>query len=374
MAATQAPEKTNLPAAQGSSSGVPIAAGETSSSAIAAREKAAVEARFLVAMNRPRNFDQSFARLMTACRRPSFAKVARYAKPIGGKHIFGLSIRFAEEAANLWGNIDVSSFLVFDDDERRIYRTVGTDLETNSTHAVDIMIEKFVERRAVREGMEVVGQRMNTSGQVVFKIRATEDDLLVKVNNQIAKSRRNVILPLIPADVRDECEKQIIETQANRDAEDPEGSRKEIVLAFHAMGVSPVQLVELLGNPLEQVNPSQLTLLRSYYTALRDGEASWAEIVEQHATAHGRKAPTSNGGEQAAAPTKGAAGLKDALSKKAARTTPAKGTPAPDQRDATSQHPHAPPKVMLALDCTKRCDVVDGKLVHADTCTHFGEE
>jgi hypothetical protein len=319
MATTTQPEKgkPNLPV-PAAAAAVPVAAGETSSSAIAAREKAAVEARFLVAMNRPRNFDNAFARLMTACKRPAFAKVARYAKPVGGKSVTGLSIRFAEEAANLWGNIDISSFLVFDDDERRIYRTVGTDLETNATHAVDIMIEKFVERRQTRDGMEVVGQRQNSSGQVVFKIRATEDDLLVKVNNQIAKSRRNVILPLIPADVRDECEKQILDTMGNRDAEDPEGARKDIVLAFHGLGVAATQLVDLLGHPLEQLNPAELALLRSYYTALKDGEATWGDIAELHATAHGKKdngGNSGNGGEQRQ--PRGAEGLKDALGKKA---------------------------------------------------------
>src|SRR3954464_1839255 len=104
---------------------LPAAAGETSSSAIAAREKASVEARFIMAANRPRDFETSRRRLVDACKRPGFAAMARYSKPVGRERIEGLSIRFAEEARVLWGNMDVTVLLVFDDDMRRIYRVQG---------------------------------------------------------------------------------------------------------------------------------------------------------------------------------------------------------------------------------------------------------
>lgn len=288
-----------------------MAPGETSSSAIAARERAAVEARFVVAMHRPRNFDDAFARLMTSCERPAFAEVARYSKPIGGGKVHGLSARFAEEARRLWGNMEVTAFLVFDDDTRRFFRVQGTDLETNATDSVDVMIEKFVERRNVKEGMEVIGSRQNTSGQTVYRVRATEDDLLVKVNNHLSKARRNVILSLIPADVKEECERKIIETMTNRDAKDPDEARKKIVFSFHALGVSAVQLTDLLGHPLEQTSPAEMTLLRAYYTALKDSESTWPEIVEGHAATNGTGKV-----ESAAPPKAGAAGLKDSLNKK----------------------------------------------------------
>lgn len=333
MTTTQQPEKSNVPVPITSAT-VPVAAGETSSSAIAAREKAAVEARFLVAMNRPRIFDQAYARLMTSCSRPSFAKEARYAKPVGRDKVHGLSIRFAEEAANLWGNIDVSTCLVFDDDDRRIYRTTATDLETNATHSVDIMVEKFVERRQPGQGAEVIGARQNKNGETVYRIRATEDDLIVKVNNQIAKARRNVILPLIPADVREDCEQRIIETMAKRDAEDPEGARKDLVLAFHSLGVSAGQLTDLMGHALEQTNPAELTFLRSYYTALKSGETTWADIVDAHRGAGAPKNGTGRVEEQTA---RGADGLKSKL--KQANEKAEKSDAAPTPAVAPSEFP-----------------------------------
>jgi hypothetical protein len=309
----------NLPVPIGNNNNLPIAAGETSSSAIAAREKASVEARFIMAMNRPRDFETSRRRLMDACRRPGFAEVARYSKPVGRERITGLSIRFAEEARVLWGNMDVTVLLVFDDDMRRIYRVQGIDLETNATEAVDVMVEKFVERRQTRDGMEIIGSRTNTSGQTVYKIRATEDDLAVKAGAQISKQRRNCILALLPADVKEECENQCIATLAKADAEDPGAARKKLLDAFWNFGVTPAQIVELLGHPVEQMNPSELTLFRSYYTALKDGEATWAAIVEAHTGKAAKPA-------EAAQPTKGTDGLKAAIDKK----KPAQAPLAPD--------------------------------------------
>lgn len=314
---TQAEPRSNVPAI---APVMAIAAGETASSAIAARERAAVEARFLVALHRPRSFDQCRLRLLTACKRPAFAAAARYAKPIGREEITGFSIRFAEEARALWGNLDVSAFLVFDDDERRIYRVIGTDLETNATDGVDVMIEKFVERRNVTSGMEVIGQRANKQGQTVYKVRATEDDLIVKVNAQIAKARRNVILSLIPADVKDECESLCIETSKDADAKDPAAARKQILDAFWQRGVTPEQIAELLGKPLEQINPAEFNLLRQYYTAIKQGEATWQDLVE----AHGKK-PVS--GANGAKGEKGVDALRERLGGKSGKGSPASTQP-----------------------------------------------
>ena len=326
--------RRNLPV-PASAPAVPIAAGETSSSAIAAREKAAIEARFLYAMANRRSFADAFQRLRHACQRPRFAEVARYAKPVGNEKVYGLSVRFAEEARILWGNIDVSAMLVFDDDERRIYRVVGTDLETNATDAVDVMVEKFVERRFVRDGMEVVGQRVNKQGQPVYRIRATEDDLAVKANNFIAKARRNVILSVIPADVKEECEEIIVQTISDRDKKDPDAARKQVVDLFFKQGVMAKQIEDLLGHPIEQITLAELTLLRSYYTALKEGESTWPDIFE----AHTRLAATGNG-EQATTtgPARGTDALRDNLKGKAANGGEKKAEP----QKAEAPKPEAP--------------------------------
>lgn len=294
---------------------------ETTSTAVAAREKAAVEARFLMALKRVRNIDQARLRILDACKRPRFAESARYSKPVGNKRVEGLSIRFAEEAARAWGNIDIAAVVVFDDRERRIYRVTGTDLETNATQHQDVIVEKVVERRNVREGQTVVGSRTNTTGQRVYLIEASEDDLLNKSNAMISKARRNVILTLIPSDVCEEAEEVVVETLRDRAAKDPDGERKRIIDAFWGLGVTPVQLEEFIGKPLTVLNPAELNLLRAVYTAIRDGETTWQAAVEE-------QKPKSAGAPSAAnAPDKGAAGLKAKVGAKAEQAAPEQPTP-----------------------------------------------
>lgn len=254
---------------------------ETAASAVAARERAAVEARFIVAVKCPRSADQARLRILDACKRPRFAESARYSKPVGGKNIEGLSIRFAEEAARAWGNLDVSGMIVFDDTVRRIYRVTGTDLETNATQSQDVIVEKVVERRNPRQGQTVIGQRLNTKGEVVYLIEANEDELHNKVNAMVAKARRNIILTLIPSDISEEAEELIIKTVRERDSKDPAGARKAILDAFWTLGVTPEAVQEFLQKPLDQVNPAELSTLRAIYTAIKDGETTWQAATEE---------------------------------------------------------------------------------------------
>src|ERR1051325_11866299 len=81
----------------------PIA--ETASRAVAAREEAAVKARYIMALERPRDLDLVRQRLLKECERPGFAQVAIYAKPVGEKKVRGLSIRFAEAAIRNFTNV-----------------------------------------------------------------------------------------------------------------------------------------------------------------------------------------------------------------------------------------------------------------------------
>lgn len=274
---------------------------ETAASAVAARERAAVEARFLVALKMPRNTDQARLRILDACKRPRFAESARYSKPVGKQRVEGLSIRFAEEAGRAWGNLDVAQMIVFDDADRRIYRVSGTDLETNATVSVDVVIEKVVERRQPRQGQTVIGQRQNTKGETVYLIEAGEDELHNKVNAMIAKARRNIILALIPSDISEEADELVQTTVRERDAKDPAGARKQILDAFWGLGVTPDAVQDFMQKPLDHLNPAELSTLRAIYTAIKDGETTWQAATEEL------------GGKVGTGKERGAGALKDKL-------------------------------------------------------------
>lgn len=324
---------------------------ETSAMAVAEQARASVQARYLMALQRPRDIDDVRVRLLRECRRPRFASVARYRKPIG-KGVEGPSIRFAEAAVRAMGNIDTASPVVFDDGQRKIVRVSVTDLETNVTYSQDIAIEKTVERSQLKEGVTLLGSRANSNGRTVYIVAATEDDLLNKTNALVSKAVRTLALRLVPGDILDECMEMVISVQQSDDARDPEAARKALADAFSGVGVRPSQLAEYLGHSLEQITPAELTELRGLYSAIRDGEASWSEAMEA------KRPDAASTEEKPANPA--ADKLREKLKKQAAPTpaATAPATTAPTAPAVQASAPAAPapydPKAAYAEEVARR--------------------
>ena len=251
---------------------------EAASSTMAAQAKAAVEARYIMAMRKPRNFDDARSALMKECKRPYFAQVAKYHKPIG-KGIEGPSIRFAEAAIRCMTNIYPEVSTIYDDREKRIVRVAVTDLECNVTYHKDIVVDKTVERQN-GSGREIVSERLNTSGKKVFIVLATEDEMLNKENALVSKALRTCALRLIPGDLIDEAMATVEETLAAGDRVDPDAKKKALLDAFDSIGVKPSQVAEYLGHGTDAIQPAEITKLRKIFAALKDGEATWQEVME----------------------------------------------------------------------------------------------
>jgi hypothetical protein len=255
---------------------------DVGSSALAAQAEAEVKARYVMALQRPRNMMDARSKLLTICADPVFADVAIYRKPIGGGKppVEGLSIRFAESALRAVGNIMLSKgTVVYDDAEKRILRVTGTDLEANITESVDVIIEKTVERKFLKEGQRALKTRMNSYGELVHLVPAGEGELLTKQKAEVSKAKREVLLGLIPGDILDECKRRIRKTQEDRDASDPKAALKTICDVFAVIGIRPSDLDQYLGHSTEAASPSEIAELRAVYVAAKDGEATWPEIM-----------------------------------------------------------------------------------------------
>lgn len=268
----------------------PIAPGETASSAAAAHARASVEARYVMALRSPRNLDAVRDRLLADCRRPRFAEVARWKRPVGGKQITGPSIRLAEAAIRAMGNVDVETPTVFDDADKRIVRVSVTDLEANTTYSLDIAVAKTVERRD-GDGREVVGARQNTQGQMVYIVKATDDELMVKQAALVSKAIRTCALRLVPGDILEEALELAASTIANADKADPEAGRKRLLDSFATVGVTGAMLGKFLGHDTSALSPAELADLRAMFAAIRDGDARWADFAEGAATPDSRPRP-----------------------------------------------------------------------------------
>lgn len=265
---------------------------ETSSTVLAAQAKALVEARYTVAIHRPRDLDVVRARLLADAKRPGFAHVAIYRKPIGkdeSKWPVGPSIRFAESAIRAMGNCVVEAVTIFDDKDRRIVRVTATDLESNTSWSNDATIQKTVEKSYVKDGETILSSRTNSYGKPVYTVPATDDDILNKVNALLSKSYRTLGLRLVPGDIVEEVMDECWRTRSTEDAKDPDATRRQIFDAFGRQGVTIEQLKAYLGHDAKALTSKEQESLRSLFNALKDGETSWAEIMAEKGRADDAK-------------------------------------------------------------------------------------
>jgi hypothetical protein len=251
--------------------------------AIAAAESARqrLQAAFTVAKRFPRDVDQARHRILSACRRPRFAELVEYKKPIGRGHIVGPSIRFAEECLREWGNIIAETNVVFEDEESRRLAVTVIDLETNTRFLKEIRIAKYVERKD-KKGRTVISQRLNSYNETVYKVEATEDELLTKEAALISKVLRNEGLRCIPQDIIDEAIDAARATMSGQYTEDPDAARKKLLDAFASVRVSPKMLEDYLGHKTDTISLDEWNDLRRLFRTVKEGAMPWREIVERH--------------------------------------------------------------------------------------------
>ncbi len=266
-------QRPGLPAVQ------PPATSETASAVLAAQAKALVEARFTIALRNPRDIDAVRERLLRECDRPSFAQVAIYHKPIG-KGVEGPSIRFAEAAIQAMGNLAIDTPAIYDDADKRILRVTVADMETNVVHSKDVTIAKRVERSQLYEGQVAIRTRINSKGKPVHLVEATDDEILNQENALVSKALRTTGLRLVPGWLIDECMAAVRATRENADAADPDTAKRKLLDAFRSVGVSAEAVKDWLGHPADQLSPAELGELRGIYTALKDGDATWKEVMD----------------------------------------------------------------------------------------------
>lgn len=274
---------------------------ETAAMAVAAREQASIQARYIVAERRPRNEDQFRSDLLRACKRPTFAAKAEYAKPIGKekdpatgewieKKARGASIRFIETALQLYGNVFPEVVTVYESAQARICRVSVTDLEHNITYTTEVVIQKAVERKGKKnrrgdweppEGRTVISERINSYGEPTYLVVATEDEVLVKQNALLSKALRTNAQRLLPYDIVEEAIRTAKATLADEHAKDPDAAKRRMLDAFSELGVQPVDIEAYLGHSLNKpLQPAEREELLAVFNGIKEGEITWQQVME----------------------------------------------------------------------------------------------
>lgn len=327
---------------------------ETAGMALATRAEAMVKARVALAVSNPRDWMTVRERMLKDCERPLFAEKAMYRLKRGDTFINGISIRGAEALARHMGNLVVESPIIAEDATKRLIEVTVTDLETNFTETQQVVVTRTVERKSyqgqVPKGLhpsQILGERLNSYGDRIFIVEATDDEFNIKTNAAVSKVRRNKILEMIPADIRADVEEAAQRVYAKTVAgeyKDPSAWTKKLFDAFATLKVTAAQLRAYVqaahGVTVEQMTEKQLQEVRDVYGAINQGETTFQreyELVAADAAEEGETVDRKTGEVVKAPDVKPAAKPTPATAPAAQQTVEAPKAAEPAPREPTDE-------------------------------------
>lgn len=225
----------------------------------ASRAIAEAQGKLVIAKRFPRDEINSYAKAMEACQRPSMASKAFYSFPRAGGKVEGPTIRFAEELARCWGNIDYGIKELSQDDGKSEMQAYAWDLETNAQS-----IQNFTNPH-----MREVNGKMKTL--------TSQRDIYENNANMATRRLRSRILAILPAwfveDAIAECKK----TLAGNNSEPLIDRVKKMVVQFSKLGVSQEQIETRLKRKIDTMTADDLVDYIGIYNAIKQGESKAAE-------------------------------------------------------------------------------------------------
>lgn len=241
----------------------------------ASRAIAEAQGKLVIAKRFPRDEVAAYAKAMEACQRPTMAEKAFYSFPRGGQTVEGPTIRFAEELARCWGNIDYGIKELSQDDGKSEMQAYAWDLETNA-QSVQNFTNPHKREKTDRQTKTVVMEEL-TSQRDIYELNA----------NMATRRLRSRILAILPAwfveDAISECKKTLA---GNNDI--PLIDRvKKMVVQFAKLGVTQEQIERRLKRKIDTMTADDFAQYVGIYNAIKGGESKIAEwfASEPEATA-----------------------------------------------------------------------------------------
>ena len=146
-----------------------------------------------------------------------------------------------------------------DDDRQMIVQITAIDLETNSIETSEIIVPKTVERKFVKDGQEILGERENSAGKKVYLVRATESEIDMTRKALISKALRNAIFRLVPAELVQTALDTARKTIRSADAKDPKDATRRLIACFGEQGVTVDQIELYIGHTLDKATTADGT-------------------------------------------------------------------------------------------------------------------
>lgn len=234
----------------------------------ASRAIAEAQGKLVIAKRFPRNEVAAYAKAMEACQRPTMAAKAFYSFPRGGQVVEGPTIRFAEELARCWGNIDYGIKELSQDDGKSEMQAYAWDLETNA-QSVQNFTNPHQREKTDRKTRTTVMENL-TSQRDIYENNA----------NMATRRLRSRILAILPSwfveDAIAECKKTI----AGKNDTPLIDRVKNMVVQFAKMGVTQEQIERRLKRKIDTMNADDFTTFIGIFNAIKQGESKIADWFE----------------------------------------------------------------------------------------------
>ena len=228
----------------------------------ASRAIAEAQGKLVIAKRFPRDEVQAYNRVAQACQRKGIAEKAFYSYNRGGGTVSGPTIRFAEELASCWGNIDYGIKELSQDDGKSEMQAYAWDLETNAQS-----VQNFTNPHIREVGGKA---KILTSQRDIYEINA----------NMGARRLRSRILAILPNDLVDMAISECKKTLAGNNDEPLIDRVKKMIVAFGKIGVTQEQIEKRLGRKVDTMTIDDFTDYIGIYNAIKQGESKIAEWFE----------------------------------------------------------------------------------------------
>lgn len=190
-----------------------------------------------------------------------------------GKPIEGPSIRLAEIAVAVWGNIRAATRITSMGERTVVAQAVVIDLETNVAMTVEAQ-RSIVNRYGKRYGDDMINVTAAAAQSIALR-------------NAVFK----VVPKAIVKPVADECKRFAVAEQERREAEEAAArksgksnvdSRKAAVQYFVGLGASEDEALGLVGaKSVDDLTPNNVVALRQIAGSIQRGEFTLADAIER---------------------------------------------------------------------------------------------
>ena len=225
----------------------------------ASRAVAEAQGKLIIAKNFPRDEVKAYADVIKLCQRKGIAEKAFFSYSRGGSTVSGVTIRFAEELARCWGNIDYGIKELSQDNGKSEMQAYAWDMQTNT-----ISTQNFTNPH-IRE--------VNKTAKVLTSQR----DIYENNANMGARRLRSRILAILPNDLVEAAIEECRKTLAGGNGKPLSDRVRDMVVAFEKMGVTKEQIETRLKHSVESMTPDELVEFVGIFNSIKAKESTSAE-------------------------------------------------------------------------------------------------